>query len=239
MSINLVAAFQSPALGWLTTAFLFTASITTYLKRIDQYKKAGALPPSAPSLKKWGGLFFWIEIILKVWLVILNWQFGILVYVLGFVLGVLGVLENVGYLLLHPLVGTEIPPLMIDPDEPFPMLLQREKRVFIIKMLLAAGAYVGITLVLNAVRKEATTGLLWGSIFLQLLFYGYIFFVAAVRASECGYKVSCWLAPVLAVLGRVEDFEVVVIPAVILASFAISAKGRTLDASAEGGPVPD
>ena len=223
---RLLAAFQSPVLGWLTLAFLFTASVVTYAKRIDQYKRTGALPADAPSAPGWVTLFFWIDIPLKIALVVLNWEFGLLVYVLGFALAVLGVLERAGSLLMYPFVRTVLPDYSIRGSNHCDPVVQSivgrwGKAFFRFHMPLTAVAYLGTSLLLNAIRKDAAAVFLWGLAVTQLLLYFHIFWLAAARARECGYRVF-WLAGILAIVGRVNDFEVFVIPAVVLTSLVLS-----------------
>lgn len=226
MTNHLPVAFQSPALGWLTIAFLLTASIVTYTKRIDQYKRTGSLPAETPSAPAWFGLFFWAENGLKIVLIVLNWQFGLVIYMLGFALAVLGVLEHIGSILVFPFVRTALPDNVpqLDPysDAIMQGIVVRWKRNhFRVNIVLTVAAYIGITLLLNSVRKEAAAVFVWGLIVPQLLLYLYIFALAAGRSSECGLKLF-WLFGVLAVLGRVNDFEILVIPIAVVTALIIS-----------------
>jgi hypothetical protein len=88
-------------------------------------------------------------------------------------------------------------------------------------MLLTAGAYVGLGLLLNAIPKGAATEIGWGLQIPRLMLYVYIFWLAAARASERGYRMV-WLAWILGIVGRVNGFEVFVIPAVVCVSLALS-----------------
>jgi hypothetical protein len=153
---GLLKAFQSATLGWLTIAFLITTCLVTYDKRIIQYKKSGALPPETPDAPGWTNIFAWAEIGLKVALLVINWQFGLLLYALGFMLATLGVLERVGNLVMSPLVGVRLPgdgPIWYTASDAVmqDMLIQGEKRLYIFRALMTAGAYLGITVLLNAV----------------------------------------------------------------------------------------
>ena len=110
MTNSLLAAFQSPLLGWLTIAFFLTATGDTYARRIYPGNTRGQLPAETPYYPVWLGLFAWINIPLKIALVVMNWQFGLLVYVMGFALARLGVLERMGSILLRPFIRTVMPP---------------------------------------------------------------------------------------------------------------------------------
>lgn len=96
------APLESPLLLWLTIAFFVVASVVTFDKRLTQAKKAGVLPDDEPSLPQWVGVFFIIDIGLKIVLLVLNWKYGLLVYAVGFALSVLPVLETVGNILMAP-----------------------------------------------------------------------------------------------------------------------------------------
>ena len=152
MTHQLFSASHSSVLGWLTIAFFFVASIVTYTKRIDQYKMSGGLPPETPSAPPLFSGFFWVESGLKIALLVLNWQYGLFVYVLGFVLAWLGVLEQTGRALLKPFYMT---PLLLtawlhwslNPGSPEEVrrALWAERIHFLAVLLLTASAYTGIS----------------------------------------------------------------------------------------------
>ena len=102
LAIGAAIGLKSPILAVLTVAFFVTASITTFDKRLTQARKRGELASDEPSLPGWVAGLYWIEIGLKVTLFILNWRYGLLVYIAGFVLSVLPVLETLGNLLMRP-----------------------------------------------------------------------------------------------------------------------------------------
>jgi len=234
---HLFSASQSSVLGWLTIAFFLVASVVTYTKRIDQYKVGGGLPPETPSAPPLFSGFFWLENGLKIALLVLNWQYGLFVYIVGFVLAWLGVLEQTGRTLLRLLSPPTLPTPWVhwslDPNSPGSMrrAIRAERIHFMSVLLLTAAAYVGLSLLLNAIRQDprATPMYLWGLIVPQFMLYIYLFWLASTRAGECGVQVV-WLAWVLAIFGRFYDWEVAAIPAVILASLILSgtAKRRKL-----------
>jgi hypothetical protein len=92
----------SPLLIGLTIAFFITASIVTFCKRYDQAIKRGDLPPDEPRLPQWVSILFIIEIVIKIAIFVLNWRYGIFVYIVGFVLAVSPVLEMIGNVLMAP-----------------------------------------------------------------------------------------------------------------------------------------
>lgn len=86
----------------LTIAFIITSSITTFDKRLIQAKRDGTLPPDEPLLPSWTGLIGWIHWGLALALLIINWKYAIIIYIVLFVLAVLPVLEIIGNILMSP-----------------------------------------------------------------------------------------------------------------------------------------
>ncbi|MBA7576652.1 hypothetical protein ES708_18493 [subsurface metagenome] len=86
----------------LTVAFVVTSSITTFDKRSTQAKREGILPPDEPSLPSWVAFIFWIHIGLIIAMLILNWEYAIIVFIVMFVLAILPVLETIGNTLMSP-----------------------------------------------------------------------------------------------------------------------------------------
>jgi len=95
-------ALKSPLIIGLTIAYLILASITTFGIRITQAKKNGTWSVDEPDLPKWTGILFWLEWIVFIIILILNWKFGIALFILKFILKVLPVLETIGNILMRP-----------------------------------------------------------------------------------------------------------------------------------------
>jgi len=93
---------NSPSLITLTIFFAITSSITTFDKRLIQAKRDGRLPPDEPMLPTWVGLIAWLHWGIGLTLILLNWKYAILLFVIKFVLSVLPVLETVGNVLMSP-----------------------------------------------------------------------------------------------------------------------------------------
>lgn len=103
------------------------------------------------------------------------------------------------------------------------LLVEKTKFKFsIIKTLIF---YVVITLLLNAFRVSAPIWLVWVSIIVQLLLFFSIFNICYMRSQECGFK-GYWFIVfvILAVLGRVENWEIIIIPLMITIMIIISEK---------------
>lgn len=86
----------------LTIAFFITSSITTFDKRLIQARRNSTLPPDEPLLPSWVGLIGWIHWGLALALLIINWKYAIIVFIVMFVLAVLPVLETIGNILMSP-----------------------------------------------------------------------------------------------------------------------------------------
>jgi hypothetical protein len=99
-------------------------------------------------------------------------------------------------------------------------VLRAEKNVFIFRLLIAAASYVGITFWLNAIRHTAATWFLWCLIGFQLFLFLSIFVVCSLRLRQCR-RHAWWLwFPLL--LSRVENWEVVLIPAAAIVTLIMS-----------------
>ena len=87
----------------ITSALLFfTQAITIFGIRILQYKRVGRLPPGHPELPEWTTILYPLEWVLRIILLILNWKFALLFFLLLFILKVLPVLELIGNILMAP-----------------------------------------------------------------------------------------------------------------------------------------
>lgn len=227
MTNHLPEAFQSPALGWLTVGYFLSACVETYFKRIEQFKKSGSLPPEAESAPTW--LFFLFtagEYGAKIALVVLNWQFGLVLYAIWFTLAWVGVLEEVGRILMHPFLRTPLPGFSFDDLNPQQQvwMLPAHKRFFASKLLWIVAWYVGISLLLSHFVRghDPAAPFLWGLSILRVFLYLYIFIFSWYRMVDCRSWL-CWLAIPIAVLGRINDYELVAIPSVAVIALIISA----------------
>lgn len=86
----------------LTITFVITSSITTFDKRLIQAKRDGTLPPDEPLLPSWVGLIGWIHWGLALALLIINWKYAIIIFIIMFILAVIPVLERIGSILMSP-----------------------------------------------------------------------------------------------------------------------------------------
>lgn len=132
---TLKSAIQDPLILGLSIAWFLTSCIQTWQKRVMQRHKSDSFSLSEMATAEhhremrdivrgnvfnyrgkviefkmgWINLVVWINIFLLVALVYLNWQWTLLLYVVGFILAVLPVLESIGALMSRPFyrVGSE------------------------------------------------------------------------------------------------------------------------------------
>ncbi len=92
----------SPALLGLSVALFISYSITTLDKRIIQAKRSGALPLNHANLPKWVSIFHFLDWVILISMVILNWKVALFVWACFFILKIFPVLETSGNVLMSP-----------------------------------------------------------------------------------------------------------------------------------------
>lgn len=95
-------AISSPILIVLTILYAITSAITTFDIRMTQAKRDGRIPMDDPMLPSWVGFIAWLHYIVFLSIILLNWKYAILLFVIKFILKVLPVLETVGNILMAP-----------------------------------------------------------------------------------------------------------------------------------------
>jgi hypothetical protein len=103
--------------------------------------------------------------------------------------------------------------------------LKLENRMFWARIIGSALGYLVITLILNSIRATAPLWVVWTLIVIQFALYFAIFISGYTRSKALGLnKTLAFVAfVILAVLGRVNDWEVVVIPLAVIAMLIWSA----------------
>jgi hypothetical protein len=104
-------------------------------------------------------------------------------------------------------------------------ILKAERNLFTVRLLLILAGYVGTTLLLNAIRVSAALWILWPLVVVQIFLYLSIFVICSFRLKKCGYRLS-WLFYILFVLSRVNDWELIIIPALVVTVFVLSARNQ-------------
>ncbi len=94
---------NSPALIICTVIFFITASITTFDVALINAKKSGDLPPDEPVLPNWTGLIIWFHWGLSITILVLNWKYALVIFLIKFILNMLNILDIIGNFLCAPL----------------------------------------------------------------------------------------------------------------------------------------
>lgn len=111
-------------------------------------------------------------------------------------------------------------------------ILRTEHRAFALGLVFAIGSYAGVTLGLNAIRKTAALWIVWVLVAVQLALLLSIFVVSTLRARQCGVR-HTWLFFLPFLLTRINDWEVVVIPAFAAIMLLWSARNRNVSRAHE------
>lgn len=92
----------SPIVIILTIIYFICESITTYDTRLIQAQRDGFSQENETMLPTWVGFFVFIGWGTFIALVLLNWKYAILIFIIKFILKVLPVLESIGQILMMP-----------------------------------------------------------------------------------------------------------------------------------------
>jgi hypothetical protein len=107
-------------------------------------------------------------------------------------------------------------------------VLRTEHRAFVFRFVLTIAAYVGTAFWLNSIRQTAALWFVWVLIVVQLFFFLTIFVVCSLHLRQCGFRHGWWLPFIPLFLSRVENWEIVVIPALALFMIIFSARNRNV-----------
>ena len=109
-------------------------------------------------------------------------------------------------------------------------ILKNEKADFIGRLFFVLAGYIGTTLWLNAIRQSAARWFIWLLIILQLCFFFSIFVACLMRAKQCGYRHGFWIFFVLAIASRINDWELLLIPAMVVTMLVLSGLNQKVSA---------
>jgi hypothetical protein len=111
--------------------------------------------------------------------------------------------------------------------------LKIERNLFIFQILASALCYAGITFWLNAIRATAPLWFVWVLIIIQFALYFSIFIVSYRRAVVCGLNKNLGIIifTALAILGRVHDWELLIIPLTVVIMLIVSTRAKNISAS--------
>ena len=109
-----------------------------------------------------------------------------------------------------------------------------ENRLFWSRILGSAIGYALITLWLNSIRANASIWFVWILIIIQFALYFSIFIAGYSRSLACGFNKTLGLIvfTALTVLGRVNNWELAIIPLTV--SIMLIASAMTKNVSDEG-----
>ena len=109
-------------------------------------------------------------------------------------------------------------------------VLKIENRLFLGKLFGSAIGYALVTLGLNSIRATASLWIVWALIIIQSVLYFSIFIVSYQRSKVFGLSnnLALVISIVLAVLGRVNDLELVVIPLLVIVMFIFSVGNKRI-----------
>ena len=89
----------SPVVIIITVVYFFTSSIEIFDIRITQAQKQGI---DEESLPHWVTYLYLLNLVIGLSLILLNWKYAILVFIIRFILKVLPVLETIGNMIMAP-----------------------------------------------------------------------------------------------------------------------------------------
>lgn len=114
-------------------------------------------------------------------------------------------------------------------------VLKIENRSFWFLILACSIGYLVITLWLNSIRASAALWLLWLLIIIQLTLYLSIFITSYFRSKVFGlnHKIALIIFTAFAVLGRVENWELIIIPILVVTMLTLSARNRKISTEAQ------
>ncbi len=99
---------------------------------------------------------------------------------------------------------------------------------FVFRIIFNILLYVGVTFWLNSIREHASLWLVWPLIIVQLLLFFWIFTKGYMYMVSKGLNksVAFTITIIFAVLGRINDWEILAMPCFILISLLIHRKTK-------------
>jgi len=109
-------------------------------------------------------------------------------------------------------------------------ILKQERNLFLGKIFSFVIIYSIVTLWLNSIRATAPIWFVWLLIIIQFLFYFSIFIVSYRYSKVIGLNeiFAFILFIILAVFGRVNDWEIIIIPLLLITMLILALKNKKL-----------
>jgi len=114
-------------------------------------------------------------------------------------------------------------------------VLKIENRSFWFRILASAIGYFLITIWLNSIRATAALWIVWPMIIIQFTLYFAIFFTSYRRSQILGLNknVALIIFVVLAILGRVENWEIIITPLLVVTMLVLSGINKKISTEAQ------
>lgn len=109
-------------------------------------------------------------------------------------------------------------------------VLTMENRLFWAKIIGSSIGYFLITLWLNNIRATASLWFVWVLIIIQFIFYFSIFISSYQRSKVLGLNknLGVIIFIILTVLGRVNDWEIIIIPLLVVIMLVFSTRNKNI-----------
>jgi hypothetical protein len=109
-------------------------------------------------------------------------------------------------------------------------VLTLERRSFAFRLLASAIGYAALTFWLNSIRATAALWLVWTLIIIQFALYFSIFIISYRRSVVFGLNKgsALFIFVALTVLSRVDNWELVIIPALVVIMLVLSAVNKKI-----------
>ena len=109
-------------------------------------------------------------------------------------------------------------------------ILKIENRLFLSRIIGYPILYLVITLWLNSIRETASLTFVWILIIIQFVFYFLIFITSYRRSNALGFNknITPYVFIILIILGRVNDWELIVIPILVIVMVILSSRSKNI-----------
>jgi len=108
--------------------------------------------------------------------------------------------------------------------------LKAEKGIFISKMIITTIGYILLTLWLNSIRSTASLWFIWPMIIIQFTLYFLLFSISWNRSRVLGLSnvFGNIIFIGLAIIGRINDWEIVIIPMLLITMITLSSTTKKI-----------
>ncbi len=93
---------NTPILVFCFLGYLLCSSVTSYDIHLLKLQKGIESESQNRLLPRWVGLLHWAEVICLLFVLLLNWKFAVVIWIMKSILQALFILELIGYMVLYP-----------------------------------------------------------------------------------------------------------------------------------------